>query len=85
MDSQQHKKTHKGGDIVRTDPYDMQLLDSEPLIRESFQRVGCINFYQNMQRGHPEVAIEFALNLNGTKNRVGMLEIEVSKCPSMLQ
>jgi hypothetical protein len=71
MDSQQNKKTHKGGEIVRTEPYDMQLLNSEPLFKESFQRVGCLNFCQKMQRGHPEVAKEFALNFNGTKTKVG--------------
>jgi hypothetical protein len=32
-----------------------------------------------MQRGHPEVAREFELNFYGTKNRVGILEFEVSK------
>jgi hypothetical protein len=32
-----------------------------------------------MQRGHPEVAREFALNFNGTKTKVGMLEFEVSE------
>jgi hypothetical protein len=57
----------------------MQLLDSDPLIREAFQRVGCINFCQKMQRGHPEVAREFALNFDGTKTKVGILEFEVSE------
>jgi hypothetical protein len=79
MDSQQYKKTHKGGEIVRTEPYDMQLLDFEPLIKEASQRVGCIIFCQNMQRGHPEVAREFALNFDGTKTKVGVLEFEVSE------
>jgi hypothetical protein len=78
MDNPQHNKTHKGGEIVRTKPYDMQLLIMNPLIREAFQRVGCINFCQKMQRGHPEVAREFALNFNGTKTKVGILEFEVS-------
>ena len=39
MDIQQHKKTHKGGEIVRTKPYDMQFLNSKPLFKEAFQRV----------------------------------------------
>jgi hypothetical protein len=78
MDNQQ-KKVHKGGDIVRTKPYDMQLFFEEPLIREVFQRVGCINFCQKMQRGHPEVAKEFTLNFDGTKTKVGILEFEVSE------
>jgi hypothetical protein len=41
---------------VRTETYDMQLFVVEPLVREVFQRLGCFNFYQKMQRGHPEVA-----------------------------
>ena len=32
-----------------------------------------------MQRGHPEVAREFALNFDGTKTKVGTLELEVSE------
>jgi hypothetical protein len=32
-----------------------------------------------MQRGCTEVAKEFALNFNGTKNKVGMLEFDVSE------
>jgi hypothetical protein len=32
-----------------------------------------------MQRGHPEVAREFYLNFDGTKTKVGTLELEVSK------
>jgi len=32
-----------------------------------------------MQRGHPEVAREFALNFDGTKTKVVMLEFEVSE------
>ena len=41
--------------------------------------MGCFNFCQNMQRGHPEVAREFALNFDGTKTKVGTLELEVSE------
>jgi hypothetical protein len=78
MDNQKNK-VHKGGDIVRKKTYDMQLFFEEPLIREVFQRVGCINFCQKMQRGHPEVDKQFALNCDGTKTKVGILEFEVSK------
>ena len=57
----------------------MHLFDVEPLIREVFQRVSCLNFCHNMQRGHPEVAREFALNFDRTNTKVGTLELEVSK------
>jgi len=79
MDNQQ-KKAHKGGDIVRINNYDMQLFFEEPLIREVFkvfQRVGCINYYHKIQRGHPEVAKEFTLKFDLTKTKVGILEFEV--------
>ena len=32
-----------------------------------------------MKRGHPEVAREFSLNFDGTINKVGTLELEVSE------
>jgi hypothetical protein len=56
MEAQQMKKVHKGGDIVRDEPHDLQLINSDPFFRESFQRVGCLDFCEKMQRGHPEVA-----------------------------
>jgi hypothetical protein len=30
-------------------------VDTNPMEREIFQRAGCLYFYLNMQRGHPEV------------------------------
>jgi hypothetical protein len=73
MDTPKHKKSHKGGSVVKTNTCDMQLFDDEPLIREVFLRVGCLNLCQNMQRGHPEVAREFSLNFDGTKTKVETL------------
>jgi hypothetical protein len=58
---------------------DMCLFDTEPMAREAFQRVGCLSFCQNMQRGHPEVAKEFALHFDGRKTKVGDLEFEVTE------
>jgi hypothetical protein len=77
METPQSKKAHKGGKIVRTEPVDMRLFDTEPMAREMFRRAGCLSFCQNMQRGHPEVAKQFALNFDGKKTRVGDLEFEV--------
>ena len=79
MDTPQQKKAHKGGVILRNKPYDMHLFDAKPLIREFFQRVGCLSFCQKMQRGHPEVAREFSLNFDGTKTKIGTLGLEISK------
>jgi hypothetical protein len=56
METPQLRKTHKGGKVVRKKPVDMHIFDIEPIVREAFQRVGCLSFCQNMQRGHPDVA-----------------------------
>jgi hypothetical protein len=79
METPQSRKTHKGGKVVRTEPVDMHLFDTEPMAREAFQRVGCLSFCQNMQRGHPEVARQFALQFDGRKTKVGDLEFEVTE------
>ena len=79
METPKSKKAHKGGKIVRTEPVDMHLFDTDPMAREAFQRVGCLSFYQNMQRGHLEVEKEFALHFYGRKTKVGDLEFEVTE------
>jgi hypothetical protein len=78
MEAQQMKKVHKGGDIVRVETHDLQLINLDPFFREAFQRVGCLSFCEKMQRGHPEVAKTFSLNFNGVKTKFGTLEFEVT-------
>jgi hypothetical protein len=65
--------------VVRNEPVDMHLFEADPMAREVFQRVGCLSFCQNMQRGHPEVTRQFPLHFDGLKTKVGDLEFEVSK------
>jgi hypothetical protein len=48
METPQKKKSHKGGSVVRTEPFDMHLFDVEPMVREVFQSVGCLSFFQNI-------------------------------------
>jgi hypothetical protein len=79
MDTPQRKKYHKGGSVVRIEPFGMHLFDATPMVREFFQRVGFLSFCQNMQRGHPEVARQFALHFDGIKTKVGNLEFQVSE------
>jgi hypothetical protein len=54
-------------------------LDSNPIFRESFQAVGCLTFCENIQGGHMEVAKQFSLNFEGTKTKVGSLEVQVTE------
>jgi hypothetical protein len=76
MDNKQGKKIHKVGEIFKAEPHDMQLINSETFFKEAFQRVGCLNFCEKVQRGHPKVAKQFSLNFYGTKTNVGVLEFE---------
>jgi hypothetical protein len=77
--NKQKKKIYKGGDIVRFEPQGLQLLDSNPIFRESFQAVGCLTFCEKLQGGHMEVAKQFSLNFDGVKMKVGSLEIQVTE------
>jgi hypothetical protein len=79
METHHQKKSHKGGTMVRNEPLDMHLFDVEPMFMEFYQRVGCLSFFQNMQRGHPEVARQFALHFDGLNTKVGDLYFEVSE------
>ena len=65
--------------MVRIEPSYMHLFEANPMAREFFQRVGCLTFYQNMQRGHPEVERKFSSHFDGLKTKVGDLEFEVSE------
>jgi hypothetical protein len=78
METPHKKKSHKGGIVVITEPSEMHLFDAETMVRDVFQRVGCLSFFQNMQRGHPEVARKFSSHFDGLKTKVGDMEFEVS-------
>jgi hypothetical protein len=64
------KKSHKGDKVVRIEPVDMHLFETEPMARQVFQRVGCLSFCQNLQRGHLEVTRKFSLHFDGLKTKV---------------
>jgi hypothetical protein len=73
METPQMKNSHKGGKAVRTEPVDMHLFEAEPMAREFFQRMGCLSFCQNMQKGHPKVPRKFSLHFDGLNTKVGDL------------
>jgi hypothetical protein len=73
------KKVHKGGNIVRFEPQGLQLLESNPIFKESLQAVGCLAFCEKLHGGHMDVDKQFSLNFDGVKTKVGSLEIQVNK------
>ena len=72
METPQSRKTHKGGKVVRMELVDMHLFDTNPMEREAFQRVGCLSFCQNMQRGHREVEDSLHYSFMEGKPRLGI-------------
>ena len=63
-------KYNKGGDIVRFEPQRMHLLNYDHVFRDSFQKVGCLTFYDKLQGYNMEV---------DANTRIGPLEFLVSE------
>jgi hypothetical protein len=72
------KKVYKGGAIIHTEPQDLILFEDDPTFRESFERVGYMNFCQKIQGFNQQVTKDFALHIDGVKTNVGNLEFVVT-------
>jgi hypothetical protein len=72
---ERRRKNVKGGDIVRFEPQGLNLVNTDPTIRESFEQVGCIRFCVKIQGYNIQVAREFAENFDGAKDKVGNLQL----------
>jgi hypothetical protein len=57
---ERRRNNARGGDITRFEPYDLNLANTEPTIRASFEQVGCIIFFEKYQGHNKQVAREFA-------------------------
>lgn len=68
----------KGGEIVRFEPQDPSLINSDLATRETFEEVGCVRFFEKMQGYNVELTKEFALNFDGDEVKVGKLKFIVS-------
>jgi hypothetical protein len=73
------RKNVRSGEIVRVEPQGLNFLNANPKIRASFEQVGCIKFCKKIHGYNRQVAREFAENFNGTKTKVGNLQLQVSE------
>jgi len=71
----------KGGDVGRTEPTTLNLVNSSLVIRVAFENFGCIPFFQNFRKvgHHTRLANMFALNFKNDKAKLGNLEIVFTK------
>jgi hypothetical protein len=72
---EQKKRYNKGEDILKFEPQGLQLLNSDPAFRKSFQQVRCLTFCGKMEGYNVEVEKQFSLNFDGVKTKIGPLEI----------
>jgi hypothetical protein len=77
--SVENKRYNKGGEVCRFEPQGMDLINSDPMYRTSFQQVGCLTFCERLQGYNTEVAKQFSLNFDGNKTNIGPLEFLVSE------
>ena len=49
MVRQQKKKYNKGGGLVKYDPHDMKLIESDPLVVDMLQRTSFLGFFHKLQ------------------------------------
>lgn len=71
------RKKHIGGDIVRFEPRDLALINSDPTIRVAFDQMDCIKFCEKIQGYNAQLTKEFALNFIGVDVKVGELSFLV--------
>ena len=61
----QEKKKYKGGNVLRYEPQELTLVNSDLAYRVSFEHVGCMRFCERIQGYNVKLTREFSLNFNG--------------------
>jgi hypothetical protein len=72
---ERRRKNVKGGDFVRFQPQGLNLVNTDPKIRASFEQVRCIRFCEKFQGYNRQATREFANNFDGIKAKVGNLQL----------
>jgi hypothetical protein len=64
MKSQENKK-YKGGNVLRYEPQDLTLVNSDLTYTMYFEQVGCIRFCEKIQGYNMQLTKKFSMNFNG--------------------
>jgi hypothetical protein len=70
MTNQERKKYNKGGNVLRCEPQSLELVNSNPSFRVSFEQAVYMRFYENIQIYNAQVTKDFTLNFNGVHTRI---------------
>ena len=61
----------KGGPTLRKELGDISYLEAHPEVYKCFQDASCYRFCEKIQGSHQQVAEEFALSFDGSKEVIG--------------
>jgi hypothetical protein len=75
----QEKKKYKGGNVLRYEPQEMTLVNSDPAYRVSFEQAGCMRFCERIQGYNVQLTKEFTLNFNGVNTIIAGVTFPVSE------
>lgn len=78
MESEPTKRKKKRGTIVRFELINLNLLYENPTFKESFEHVGFLRFCEKLHGFHIQIGKDFILNFNGSKTKVGPMDISIS-------
>ena len=72
------RRKNKGGQCLRYEPIDMNLINEDPTTVEVFRRTICLQFCEILQGYHVHVSKEFSLNFSGKATNVRMLNLSIT-------
>jgi hypothetical protein len=70
MTTQGKNKYNKRGSVLRCEPQSLNLVNSNPPFRVSFEQSSCMRFCEKIQGYNAQVTNDFFLNFNGVQTRV---------------
>jgi len=73
METQGKKKYNKGGSVIRYEPHNLQLVNSNPTIKVSFEQAECMIFCDKIQGYNVQVTKDFSLNFNNVQTKINDL------------
>jgi hypothetical protein len=64
---------------MRYEPHSLNLVNSDPAFRMSFEQVGCIRFCEKIQGYNMQLTKEFSMNFNGVQKTIVEVIFPVSE------
>ena len=75
----QGKKKYRGNNVLRYEPQGLNLVNSDPALRVSFEYIGCIRFCEKIQGYNIQLTKDFSLNYNGVQKKFARVIFTLSE------